>query len=188
MAKLRTEFGPKAFTPERQDIIARAVRTLPDRNFEKIVQHFIANFRQAPLPRDFLEAAAKERVHLGEIKREWVPAPEPDCDWCNDGGVMEVEARQSGREYFIRCGCLAGHKSFRTDLPIWSTETFGEYFKVHKMKGARALRWKSKNAFDPKAAIESLNDKVEEWKVKHQVSVIFWREWMGEHAWPEERS
>lgn len=172
-----------AYTEERLKLIFKATRSLPAHAFNRIVDHFVANSRYAPLPKDFLEAAAKERVHLGESIRQWTSPPPIACKWCNDGGVMEVEGKQTRNEYFIRCGCEAGRFSIHRDLPRWTSSEFGQHFIAHAMFGERALRWKPKN-FDPSDSVNSLHDKLEEWKLKLDLSKAFWREWFGQSEEP----
>lgn len=178
MAKLRQEFSPKNFTPEREEMIARAVRGLPDSSFEKIVAHFIANRapNQPPMPKDFNAAAIAETYALGGGQVRVDKPPEPiKCHWCNDGGVVEVERIKSGKEYLMRCTCEAGAKSFRSDFPFWS-DSFAPYFRLHKMFGERALKWKPKRQFDRNDPLGSLSEKVQEWQLKVNLSRVLWGE------------
>jgi hypothetical protein len=177
MARLRENFGEAAFKPGREDLIGKAVRSLSDQSFEKIVSHFIANFRQAPLPKDFFEAAAKERIYTSTRS---IPPPKPiDCHWCNDGGVIEVLHKETQKEYFMRCDCLEGagspcgrvKGSFRTEVPVWSKEYEREYVRF-KFFGERALKWKPKRGFDPNDPQGSLKELVEIWSLKMRLSSI----------------
>jgi hypothetical protein len=175
MAKLRTEFGAKAFTPGKEELVSKAVRSLPDASFEKIVNHFVATFRAAPLPRDFFEAAMKERAHLGHPK-DTAPRKEIVCKWCVDGGVIEVLHKESGEEYFARCGCTSGENSIHTNLKrfIWAGYLAND-FHVHQMMGERAMRWRPE-AFNPKSAEESLRALRDIWRAKVKKSEAFWGE------------
>lgn len=174
MARLRDEFGAKHYTPNREDSIGRALISLPDTSVRRIVQHFVDSARYAPLPRDFQQAARAEQAQLGYAKIDKPQAP-IECHWCNDGGVVEVERIKSGKEYFMRCTCEAGAKSMRSDFPFWS-ESFAPYFKLHKMFGQRALKWKPRKGFDTSDPIASLTEMAELWNDKVKISRVLWGE------------
>lgn len=61
ISRLVATFNKSAFTDERITLIYKSVSGLKANEFGRIVDQFIANFRQAPLPKDFQEAANKER-------------------------------------------------------------------------------------------------------------------------------
>jgi hypothetical protein len=60
MHRLESTFSPSAFSFERLELIRR--------NFARIVDHLIANFRTPPLPKDFKEAASAERNHMADLR------------------------------------------------------------------------------------------------------------------------
>lgn len=60
MKRVFSEFDQKFYGPEKMKLIWNAVQVLPSRQFEKVVSELIANFRQAPLPKDFRDAAFPE--------------------------------------------------------------------------------------------------------------------------------
>jgi hypothetical protein len=68
MHRLESTFSPSAFSFERLELIRRYVADIPARNFARIVDHLIANFRTPPLPKDFKEAASAERNHMADLR------------------------------------------------------------------------------------------------------------------------
>lgn len=180
MARLRETYGAKIYGAGREELILKTARDLADHAFERIVSHFIANARQAPLPKDFQDAARSE-WRGRTIGPEGAQAP-IECRWCNDGGVVEVTHKGSGKEYFMRCGCEAHlperdrdwRKHHRTEVPEWADD-HALNFTRHEMFGARALKWKPK-AFNARLLERSIQNKAEEWKLKMRVSAVFWAE------------
>jgi hypothetical protein len=178
MARLRTEFGAKAFTPGREQIIAKACKNLPDANFIRIVDHMLTTQRYAPLPKDFAEAAMRERHHIGydDIDRRELPAIPIKCPWCVDGGVVEVMQKHTGEEYFARCGCSAGRDSMHQALEQFTWTGYrADEFLLHKMQGERAKRWKPAK-FDAEKAHASLEHMRNVWREKMRKSKVLWGE------------
>lgn len=174
MGRLRTEYGAKAFTPGREEIIYKAVRSLEPYQFEKICSHMISTQRIAPLPKDFVEAAMRERHHTGQQAQS--PPYVVVCEWCNDGGIIEVMHKLSGEEYFARCGCTFGRDSIHRSLERFEwTGHMSNKFLLHKMAGERSERWKS-CSFNPNSASDSLAAIRELWNAKLRRSAAFWNE------------
>lgn len=181
MARLKETYGARTYGPGREELILKSTRHLHDYAFEKIVSRFIADSRQAPLPKDFIDAANRERGGHQRLLRDNVADP-IRCEWCNDGGVIEVTHTADSKEYFMRCDCenhlpereRTWAKHFRTELPYWGGD-MEKFFTRHKMYGPRALKWRPRR-FDPGRILESTHDVVERWKLKLKVSAVFWRE------------
>jgi hypothetical protein len=87
LGRLTANFGKNALTEERVTLIHKAVKDLTAHEFKKIVDHFISNFRQAPLPKDFFEASRQE---VGSRVRKEVEA----CvSWAEKGPQPEQRER-----------------------------------------------------------------------------------------------
>ena len=90
MARLTGSFGDKAFDRGRMDIIYRCVRELPPISLDRIIDHMISNFRQAPLPKDFKAAVIAEKNHFSDLRS----VPEiMQTDFKGDGGLQRVMVR-----------------------------------------------------------------------------------------------
>jgi hypothetical protein len=90
MKRLTDAFGEKPFDRGRMELISRHVRDLSAYSFTRIVDHLLSNFRQAPLPKDFKEAAMAERNNWHDLRS--VPAiMRPDFK--GNGGLQKVLAR-----------------------------------------------------------------------------------------------
>lgn len=182
MMRLGASFPNAQYSGERLKLIWEKCEFMPARSFERIVGNFVSGSRYAPLPKDFIDAAIKERQHLG-FAREIAPAAPIECDWCNDGLVMEIMRKDDGEEFFCRCECnLWPHNSEKprrwsshTQLPIWAKEA-ERHFLPLKMFGERALRWKPPRGFDPRKPEESLKGMVERWQLKMRKSEQMWAE------------
>lgn len=70
MKRLESAFGEKHFDLERLDLIKQSVFWMELGQFSSVVDHFISSFRQAPLPKDFKEAAIHERNKMPNIQKE----------------------------------------------------------------------------------------------------------------------
>lgn len=68
MKRFDSVFGPKVYPFERLELIKRHVIDLPPYNFSRIVDHLLSTMRQAPLPKDFKEAALNERTHMEDLR------------------------------------------------------------------------------------------------------------------------
>jgi hypothetical protein len=171
--RLYREFPSAKLTAGKKEIIWNGCGHLPEFNFNKIVNHFIATFRQPPLPKDFLDAARAESARTKYTHEPNAPAEPAKCDWCCDGGVMEVIAKHNKRTYFIRCECIEGAHSFRTELIQWHP-LMSENFDRIDMKRDGYKKWKPRYKFNPDDPQGSLHDQVEIWKLQMKVSVAFW--------------
>lgn len=172
MSRLTLSFPQSSYSGERLKLIWEKCSWMTARSFERIVGNFIAGNRYAPLPKDFIDAAIKERQALGERKDMAPPTPIA-CHWCNDGGVCEVMRKADGEEFFCRCGCQTGRDSIQQQLPQWSSSMESEFLR-HAMFGQRAQRWMPDKGFDskrPEACLEFLRDK---WREKAKRSAVMW--------------
>lgn len=78
MGRIYSLFGDKFYPSERIKLIWHSVNRLPDESFTRIVDHLISSFRQAPLPKDFKEAAVAERHHAKTPFGDSTPIFSPD--------------------------------------------------------------------------------------------------------------
>lgn len=168
IGRLSSEW-PKSFSPEKQKLIAKALKDVPDYAVEKIVTHFLSTFRQAPLPKDFIDAALRETLGREQRRAEEYIDREPRCPKCWDCGVFEVQHDQTREIAFIRCSCLEGDKSFHQKLPQWDAFTFGSEFTPLYMNDGRGGLWK------PEQGMSGLDEKAALWKAKIEQSLEFWR-------------
>ncbi len=178
MARIYEVFKRTQYTAERTELIFKGLCNLPRESFRRIVTHFISTYKTAPLPKDFFEAAIRERNHIG-FKKESKPR-EIWCKKCNDSGVVNVLHKASKKRLFMHCDGIQENGTTCDDrnpwnLPRWAPSldtdfTFIPFF------GEEALKWKPKK-FSPARLEESLKDKVEEWKLMVRVSEQFWIEY-----------
>lgn len=80
--RLTNAFGPNATSTERTKLIWREVADFGDAWFEKTIDGFIGNCRQAPLVADFTAAASQERERLWQVEKR-VHAVEAKDAWGN---------------------------------------------------------------------------------------------------------
>lgn len=66
MHRLEDTFGAKNFTMERLELIERFCMWMSLGQFSHICDHFISSFRYAPLPKDFKDAAIREKKNSFE--------------------------------------------------------------------------------------------------------------------------
>jgi hypothetical protein len=69
LARIANQYGPKALGEERVKIIWREVNQFTDRWFESLITEMIASCDRAPLPKQFSEAASRERDRLYLIEK-----------------------------------------------------------------------------------------------------------------------
>lgn len=84
ISRLESTFGERNFDTERLDLIMTSVMWMELGEFSKIVSHFIATFRSAPLPKDFKEAAMIQR-HRAEKSQVRDSIPIFDENFKNEG-------------------------------------------------------------------------------------------------------
>lgn len=72
IARLTAEYGSNHFKAEKLKLIWGFVAGLGAFEFDKILSHFLASMRQAPLPKDFQEAS--RAVHKNNFNRDVVGA------------------------------------------------------------------------------------------------------------------
>lgn len=90
MKRFDSVFGQKSYPWERLELIKRHVIDLPPYNFSRIVDHLLSTMRQAPLPKDFKEAAYAERKQMEDLRSV------PDImkpDYKGDKTLQKVLAR-----------------------------------------------------------------------------------------------
>ena len=174
MDRLVAVFGDKPFHQEKIKLIFGSVRSLPEDSFEAIVTHFLSTFRSAPLPKDFHEAAIKERNNMPKARSE-DPVEEELCKWCLNSGLMEIHHKQSEKDYLVRCGCEEGAASIHTKVPRWNKVNMAEKFTAVL---AKPKKW-APDKFDPDRPMRSLQDRIELLAMKLELSRIFFEELRG---------
>lgn len=171
MGRLYGVFPRSNFSDERRKLIFYIVESLPASSFRRIVDHFIATFRQAPLPKDFIEAKVRENHNAPRQSGAYSPAPDPNCEKCYDSGILEIQHESGPDIYFCRCRCYAGHMTDHTELPMWTYDLHAKEFKPLYSSEGRYKVW------IPKDGISGLNEKVAIWKAQKKESLKFWRWW-----------
>lgn len=177
MGRIYGVFSDKGFQDERLKAIWKVSEDLPELAFTKIVEHFISTFRQPPLPKDFIEAALRERTGMRQRSFEEASASrEPGCQRCCDAGVHEIRHDMSGKIILVRCECDIGRDSFHQDLPRWNALKFGKDFTPLFMGHAeRYLIWKPDADWKPERGMTQLDEKIAIWKIVVNESRQFWR-------------
>lgn len=187
MQRLTGTFGKNHFSDERMALIWRTVKELNKRQFENIVDHFLASFRQAPLPADFLKAYYEERraamtqqtTFQGSAQAEEKPL---DCLECAETGFCFVKDETIQAPILMRCSCQMGANAVASHIPQWRPE-IGGLFPRQKfpMEG-----------FKPKLRIgeEVMGDgfwaRVERWKARIQFSEDYWKHQIESHKKAQE--
>lgn len=107
------------YSPEQVERIFKHVRDLNSWHLKLIVDAFLDTARQAPLPRDFRDAARayKKRLGISEKKHEY----KYECEHCRDGGMLSLTDRTDGHRTFARCDCQRG-KIETWNIPIWGPD------------------------------------------------------------------
>ena len=167
MNELYTTFGAKAYPTARTRLIWDLTKDLTQSQFSRVITHFTMQFRQAPLPKDFLEAAIRERNAKSSRSQSADPYS-PDCQKCLGAGVFEVRAKSQADLIFVRCNCADGKKSIHNFLPVWDAFTWGKNFTPVYMGEGRHLDWK------PRAGIAGLEEQARIWLNKIKQSQKFW--------------
>lgn len=112
VGRLIGAFGEKAFSKDRLELIAGHVRGLPAFNFRRIVNHMVSTHRQAPLPKDFADAARAERQSI----KIFDSGPAAKCKRCVDGYVSVIRTFE-GRRYSYAYGCPEDDCPNRNQIP-----------------------------------------------------------------------
>lgn len=172
MNDLAEAFPRAKYSASQRRTIFEKCEWMPYFSFKRIVNNFTLGARYAPTPKDFIDAAYKERQHHGFGKEE-APRKPIVCSYCNDGGVCEVMHKESGEEFFARCGCTLGEYSIHRELKRFEWTGADPAYLVHKMQGERAERWKPV-AFNPSKAKESLEALADIWFAKVKRSRAHW--------------
>lgn len=177
IGRLMSVFGKKNFQSEaRLAMIWDAVRGLEPHQFLSIVDHIIANCRNAPLPNDFREAAKGLKRY--DQEHTLSPISKPPCLLCLDcGAVLVRHLEGSNEEFFMKCDCGSEQSAF-WDLPIYGSK-YQKYFVRQKMDSER---WRPAQ-FNPKAVSLSLQAKANEWKVLMKKSQKFWKEHLSKNTY-----
>lgn len=183
IGRLISAFGKTHFSPERIDLIHRAVRGLTDAEFNSVIEHFLNTARQAPLPRDLAEAAMKERQRRfpGGARIADTGAEEFKCQTCRDGGMMVATHRESKREYFIHCVCMDFPHHRRNvlasrwmGLPVWHPRFINEFDQSYP----DGKKWRPAR-FDKQNPSDSIAERVQEWVLQVELSRVFWGEYVA---------
>jgi hypothetical protein len=177
MGRIYSLFGDKAFPAERLKIVWQTCKDLPDRSFTKIIDHFASSFRHAPLPKDFIEAAIRERAGMSPRRfEESAASHEPECNKCCDAGVFEVQHDKTRQIVFIRCDCEMGKDSIHRDFPQWNALKFGNQFTpIFMGHNQRYLIWKPDEGWKPERGMGQLDEKIALWKIIVNESKDFWK-------------
>lgn len=187
--RLRARFGDKAFDQEFCRILALEVRDITPMALVLVTTWLIGSRppSRPPLLADFQDAIRRTMDHARNRAETAARAEEKiQCHWCNDSGVCEVEHKETGKEYFMRCRCQGDlppnehdwRKDFRTEIPYWRPE-LAKDFEALKMFGPRALRWKPRYAINGRFNAGAIREKAEEWTLKMRISEVFWKELEG---------
>lgn len=91
MKRLENEFSSKHFGYERLNRIKQCVMDLTPYGFSRVIDHMIDNFRQAPLPKDFREAARAERNAYADLRS--IPAI-MHSNFKGDGALLRVMEKE----------------------------------------------------------------------------------------------
>lgn len=69
MTILTSVYGPKAYPQERMKLILNAIKNMPDHWMESAVTHFVANNRQSPMLKDFIDEMEDYKKRRNEYAR-----------------------------------------------------------------------------------------------------------------------
>jgi|GEM_PF-4418450 len=182
MSVIAAEFGGKPFTAERFRMIWHVLKDLPENSFSKIVNHFLSTFRQMPLPKDFIDAAIRERSGVkNRTFNDEGESREPQCQKCCDCGLFEVQQDRTKLIALVRCSCETGANSIHRDLPRWDPFTMGRFFSpLHMGQNSRHLIWRPDIPVNPRDIMGSLEEKMKIWKLKIRESLEFWAAFSGQ--------
>jgi hypothetical protein len=131
MDRLASNFR-NAYSPARQELIAKEVKDLSAPWWKRTVDRFIGEFRQAPLLPEIREAIAGERERLWDLQKKvplnqiWEGTKIVNCGRCFDTG--HVLARRIGEKtpFAFICDCEFGRKC-RDNMPPWEQMNQGEW-------------------------------------------------------------
>ena len=173
MERLEQTFGEKAFNKHRLALIQRTLYGLPFDSLRKIIDHMISSFRYAPLPKDFKEAASKERAALPKPKSDEVRVMTFDCDTCLDCGFNAVRA--DGKYYFVRCRCDLGRATEFGFIPQWEME-YGRSMDLVPMRDIHG-------AWIPDGTEENdILQKADKWSATKKKSDHFWHNYFAKES------
>lgn len=138
MAKLSGIWPSEFKSAERLKRYYNALCDLPDEAFCEIVNSIIDNFRTAPLPKDFREAAdewhktfiSKNGYKYGSQKEEYFEGV-IECEWCMDSGMLYCsESSDPSTQFFMLCDCKTGMKRNDDLIPHWSKQVASAYHRL----------------------------------------------------------
>lgn len=97
--KLKQQFGDRAFSQRKSDLIYLAIKHLDQRDVSEITDYFIGNARYAPSLDDF-KGRARGFNKTALIKSE--------CVFCSGGGALSFYLKTNGACHAFSCTCSAG--------------------------------------------------------------------------------
>lgn len=168
--RLKLAFGPKAFDAQRLYLIQNSIRSVEYQEFIRIVNRLIATKRpnDPPLPKDFMEYAAKRREMNWQEREQ---KHELYCQACIDAGVVRVE--HNGYGTLAICDAIDREGQI-------CRQGAGQPWKLPKVSAlglrSQPLPWQEfKCEFDPKRPLGSLREKFSWWKEKVRTAEGYWK-------------
>lgn len=169
MSRISSTFDAKFYSHERMDAIWNYVFEMEPREFKKVVDHMLANFRQSPTPKDFFDACAGyRRAKYGDQTES-----SPDCRDCLDVGFFRVRYHDDEKSAtLMRCACPKGLAFIEMYIPTWE-RSMAQIFK----RAPVPLEW-----FLPRTQVspdevtyKNILPLVKQWKARLQTAELHWK-------------
>lgn len=128
--RLQEQFGNQNYSQERIKLIWREVKDIEPFWFEKTVDRFIGECRQAPLLPEFRDAIAVLR-ETHRPKQSFGPAnieTVSSCSNCKGNGIFVCGLKEASGLWAFRCHCSLGERDQRKLIPQFKREHLDQGF------------------------------------------------------------
>jgi hypothetical protein len=167
------ECFPSMKSKTKIERIYNFLKDIPKDGIDEIINTIIDNFKYAPTPSDFFDAATawkkKNNYYNQVIEAQYTKI---GCDYCFDTGIVKFEHTEpDGFQYLIRCDCETG-KTNNSNMPRWDSSLKGGF-----VKKALNAAWFNPNITPDtteELANEKIMKKVNEWKKQIKRSEKYW--------------
>ncbi len=132
MNRLVSQFGKGAYSTERSAVIWREVQHQSPEWWERTVNKFLGECRQAPLLPEIREALSRDRErgqsNVVPIGSAWTAPYVAKCDFCFDIGVYICRSKLRPGDWAFRCHCSKGTSDPRKAIPQFKQGHADEFY------------------------------------------------------------
>lgn len=122
--RLKSVYGEKAYPEERVKILWNEFKTYEIARFKKAVDFLVAENFNAPPISKIRDAMFYTPNASSALKQ----APDYDCSWCGQSGVVTVFRKKDRAKFTLRCPCDDfGKQKHGERIPVWKESFFKSF-------------------------------------------------------------